>query len=1796
MALINIYEDSLTDIAKSLEVKKGTKIRDIISDYISNINSKQTVEVYDPATDTTQYVELEADSYNCIVIVDGHESDLDFVCKKNSIVNVTFYPTDSWNGVQIGGTVLAGVGVSVLLTAIIAASLFSGGIFAGGTVMLGSLTAGQVATIGAALTLAGASAIWAGSMQQLEDKAKQEIGENKVSEKLLTVNGGSNESIIGKPYPLVLGKHLINPYIIGTPYHFSRQSDETVIDNPKELSMHSFSTSSSDKSDYSIKNIKNDHKDLGQWFQALYCVGYAPLKLTDFKIGETHLAYNKFNEANGSSGTILHGKLTNYNKKKDIVEKWKNNDVEIEILQAGDTLNQKTNQVNKWGSIYPVVVKEDPIEGGALLYAYDNGTDEVSYNGYPLKVNYRTNTVHFSKECPYRLEVDVEMPNGYFGVRQENTQSNSTAVYVQPPINLAVQWRFTNNKAVASDAEDPLQDTADNTGGWHNFSYELLTNANDNSNIKKYPVKYTDKLRKEEITYNKGLSNKTATQSPKWVDKGSVFQLNIPDIITEDSFDMWQDVSLTEILDLSNRGVLKLHKFNSIFPYYTDDTGNDYYITGYKDGHVKVRAYVGDDDKGNAQETWTTVNNVNTSYFTFGKKATQSDLAKYRISIKSSTVACNEFRLAAGSFAYPYGSSKKKNVNVRFLQGQKLQKLVTVKKENYSKRKGAYTQEHYNINARRYTFVKEFSPAECVKFINANNKKSDFMDCVEVRVIRVTPCYIDQAKAESNDVSAMTYSDITKWTYLRTWSFDKDAYTEAVNKELDKGTKLEDIKLNASDYPLRPIPEDDLNKFCYVALRLKQDVAETGGSSLKKLNLIAESLLPKFDLYKNKWSPVKNKDGVYEDISINSEYRYYYNNLDKNGVKKINILPLPIDDYDCQNFGWVKFKKVTEKGEYDYYELNGSHYDLASNITDADIKNGKYYIAYDYVANAKNQYEKGLLTEKFNSFYRKKVGTDFFDTVKKDVFSTGITAKQETVNTYPATSKLANLTMSNYYISDEIHQKYITRNTSSAAFYSLVGSHLKQNAKDLSQIELSKFADFYRFCNDVTDGSEEDYVAPYKKENELPKGFYAEFKSKYEAKQTNAEIAAITTLLSSAPVNAVWSGCYDYLFENLIVNLYTGADKSSHLGMDLLDTAKYYFEKNNKLAAADGKLHLQYNCNGVLSSETKLEDLFYKILVTGRAYYRRSDDNKYEPIIGRPNYYPVTVLNQRNVISKNNARSFEETISGYQVSYIDEFDNYETNTFYVMDDGEDYRCPTKHIEQFSIPFITNPYQMKSISRFNLACKLYQRESYTRTVGDLGYAIGIGDLVLLQDDSLLIGTDNGGRIKEILQNDEYIFGFITDDLYKYTGELDDNDLCVQGVTVVQPGKYANSRCVTLRIATENHDVVIDDKTYKMKKGLTNIVLFETPIIKETELTTDSEINGEISVYKPQEDNLVAFGKISQITTKAIVMGIKPKDKGFELTLSPYNDKLYEYGEKFPYFNANMTTPNRVGAEFNFTAYQTTAEVAESLATAAQMTQINISEGNETLIPDDVKSLDVIINNPNYIQFKPLMENTNTTNNNIDHFIYQINRNASKNVYIKAAEFDSSIIYRTRIGSGTTEDPYLYPIAEPQPVQYYAEASDEYDESITYYEKDFYDNYVEADPQPKKTYRQEDIYNPSHTYYIFDEENQEFILPSSQPSEETFNLGIFYIYDFRGSGYYVFIDTFSERDYYIIDTEANWQTLSTNGDLYYFDRNVDGYPEKYEDFANWNFRCKAVNYYLDNKNKEGNKSKNWTYAKD
>lgn len=137
----------------------------------------------------------------------------------------------------------------------------------------------------------------------------------------------------------------------------------------------------------------------------------------------------------------------------------------------------------------------------------------------------------------------------------------------------------------------------------------------------------------------------------------------------------------------------------------------------------------------------------------------------------------------------------------------------------------------------------------------------------------------------------MEYQDLVKWTYLRTWSFDKKLYTEAVNKALETGT---DNQIKVVDYPSRPVPEEDLNKFTYLALRIKQDVAETAGSSLNELSCIVRNLVPKYSLSEHKW--LINEDDIEE------EYDYYYYDKDENGNKRINKLPLVYGDERVANY------------------------------------------------------------------------------------------------------------------------------------------------------------------------------------------------------------------------------------------------------------------------------------------------------------------------------------------------------------------------------------------------------------------------------------------------------------------------------------------------------------------------------------------------------------------------------------------------------------------------------------------------------------------------------------------------------------------------------------------------------------------------------------------------------------------------------------------------------------------------------------------------------------------------------
>lgn len=339
----------------------------------------------------------------------------------------------------------------------------------------------------------------------------------------------------------------------------------------------------------------------------------------------------------------------------------------------------------------------------------------------------------------------------------------------------------------------------------------------------------------------------------------------------------------------------------------------------------------------------------------------------------------------------------------------------------------------------------------------------------------------------------------------------------------------------------------------------------------------------------------------------------------------------------------------------------------------------------------------------------------------------------------------------------------------------------------------------------------------------------------------------------------------------------------------------------------DQLVHVPFNCNGYIYRQTKLESFLAKVLATGRASFTRDESNRLAVFVDKPRDFPVLMINQQNCISSNNIRSFAEVPSGLLMTFIDETDNYQKNTFYAMADGEDYRQPKKAIEDYAIDFVTNRRQAWSLGRYCLAYKLLGREATVRTIGAEGMCLSLGDMVSVSDDTLLIGSDMGARVQALIQDDLYIYGFVTDETFEYTGEVDEEGRSVQGVEVIQPCEYKESRIVTIRLAPPQGIYKQDGELIKPCVGFTNEVIFERPIVRETHKEYDAGYAIKYT-YNPKTENIVAFGKIGAISQNYIVNKIKPNDKfQFELTLIPYLAESYEYGRRLPVWQSNISQP-------------------------------------------------------------------------------------------------------------------------------------------------------------------------------------------------------------------------------------------------------------------------------------------------
>lgn len=336
----------------------------------------------------------------------------------------------------------------------------------------------------------------------------------------------------------------------------------------------------------------------------------------------------------------------------------------------------------------------------------------------------------------------------------------------------------------------------------------------------------------------------------------------------------------------------------------------------------------------------------------------------------------------------------------------------------------------------------------------------------------------------------------------------------------------------------------------------------------------------------------------------------------------------------------------------------------------------------------------------------------------------------------------------------------------------------------------------------------------------------------------------------------------------------------------------------------DDPVPIYLEANAYVYEGIKIEDLLTRLAFTGRAIWTLDEAGRVKIVMDRPVDYPKGVISSKDCVSITNSFSFDDLPAGLFLSYSNEDDGYEQNTMYCWSDGNKYENYHGAVEPYSIPYVTNCYQTFSLGRYLLANRMLQKEVLTRKIGPEGFLYNIGDVVLVQSEDLLVG-DSSGRIQEVLIRNNVIYGFVTDTVYEYTAELDEQERSVQGVTVLQTEYMGKSRAVTLALS-KPAEIEIDGKVYELKKGLTNLVLLHTPVaVSSADASTTLD-----SKYNFKTGDVVLFGLVDRTSAPYRIIKIKPETKGyFTETLVPYTDTLYNYGVEMPTLQ-NYSAPQAV----------------------------------------------------------------------------------------------------------------------------------------------------------------------------------------------------------------------------------------------------------------------------------------------
>lgn len=791
MATIKIFNNCFEDkyIEKQYDFSKNF-LEQVENEINFNEYKEALVECYDSETGKTFYAPIEKDECNSVALfVNGQSVKEISKVEENDIVTVIFLPMGKNAGTFLANA-MVGIALGMLALGFGAMALGATGLLLGAGVIIGGLLGGIAGLLATDIHLSS-----------LENK-KSYLGD-KDSKKSPDVRGAENQSLLNNPFPVIIGKHAVTPYIIGDPY-----------------------------TEYLGENGKDSY------VRVVYLVGYAPLKLTDFKLGDFYLAYNKAFGVDKNSAdyplvdknTMLNGILkgtsinSNGDETGDILSKWKNNDITLEILQHNPNRQASVN----YGTVYPYKVVDQQI-GANILYINDSDlADEalVVYKMASFPNKFRTNGVWFTESCPKEFTINLDIPNGAYGTYTETSDNKSEVKYESIPLWFAIQWRPYGNQNASSDSEGRDYDNWNNITTWNGIDYSQIYNYEKfKQDAECHKGNIIDTSEKETTVTKQSLSNiqlynECVDNKDGVLDSFSYKKEKVSGALFWSKYRIKLSVSnLATYFDttgyLGYLGRETTRVFSNIRAFWTESktSGGNFSLpagTLFIDAIFKTSDEVPYIDASAVDEVTIqpvnefTAHIYNYWYFKKGSIYCSGEYEWVDVKVKYIAVARKY------AFCTP--------VTIYKSAGNWLGKSLC----NFQPLTG-----EEGLNQIRLSSTITLTKDQCKAMLDSTNS----IKGIEVRVIRVSPNYLDQKNSVSDTESAHSYSDVVNVISIVTKTFDE--------------AKLRDEDSLVSETIMS---EDDMKKVCLVAIKAKADASKNIDNQLKKFNCIAESFSPIWEL------------------------------------------------------------------------------------------------------------------------------------------------------------------------------------------------------------------------------------------------------------------------------------------------------------------------------------------------------------------------------------------------------------------------------------------------------------------------------------------------------------------------------------------------------------------------------------------------------------------------------------------------------------------------------------------------------------------------------------------------------------------------------------------------------------------------------------------------------------------------------------------------------------------------------------------------------------------------------------